>query len=97
MGQPDCAGLELEFTVRIGFADHQDTVEQRSIVRRILPPLADRIQPSPDMFITAVREAEKARRNQRVYFFAQILLGFVALFFLIFYLFRRWQTRPRKP
>jgi hypothetical protein len=41
-------GLELEFTVRIRFADQQDTIEQRSIVRRILPPLADRIQPTPE-------------------------------------------------
>jgi hypothetical protein len=89
-------GLELEFTVRIRFADQQDTVEQRSIVRRILPPLADRLQPTPEMFINAVKEAEKAHRSQRVYFFAQILLGLVALFSLIFYLFRLWQTRTRK-
>jgi hypothetical protein len=90
-------GLELEFTVRIRFADQQDTVEQRSIIRRILPPLTDRLQPTPDMFITAIKEAEKARRNQRVYFFAQISLALVALFSLIFYLFRFWQTKTRKP
>lgn len=86
-------GIELEFTVRIRFADQQDTVEQIPIVRRILPPLADRLQPTPEMFITAIKEAEKAHRNQRVYFFAQILLALVALFSLIFYLFRLWQAR----
>jgi hypothetical protein len=89
-------GLELEFTVRIRFADQQDTVEQIPIVRRILPLLAERLQPTPDMFITAVREAEKTRRNQRVFFFAQILLGLVALFSLVFYLFRLRQGRAGK-
>jgi hypothetical protein len=89
-------GIELEFTVRVRFADQQDTIEQISIVRRILPPSADRLQPTPDMFITAVMEAEKARRNQQVFFFAQILLALVALFSLIFYLLRRWQTRSGK-
>jgi hypothetical protein len=89
-------GVELEFTVRIRFADQQDTVEQISIVRRILPPLADRLQPTPEMFLTAVIEAEKARRNQQVFFFAQILLGLMAFFSLIFYLFRLWQTRAGK-
>jgi hypothetical protein len=90
-------GLELEFTIRTRFADQQDTVEQRTIVRRILPPLVDRLRPTPDMFLTAVKEAEKDRRNQRVYFFAQILLALLAVFSVIFYLFRRRRTRLRKP
>jgi hypothetical protein len=85
--------IELEFTVRIRFADRQDTIEQIPIVRRILPPLTDRLQPTPEMFLTAVMDAQKAHRNQQVLFFAQILLALVALFSLIFYLFRRWQTR----
>lgn len=89
-------GLELEFTVRVRFADQKDTIEQISIVRRILPPSTDRLQPTPDMFITAVMEAEKARRNQQVFFFAQILLALVALFSLIFYLFHLWQARSGK-
>jgi hypothetical protein len=90
-------GIELEFTVRIRFSDQQDTVEQIPIVRQILSPLADRLQPTPEMFATAIKEVEKARRNQRMYFLAQILLALVALFSLIFYLFRLWQTRTRKP
>jgi hypothetical protein len=90
-------GIELEFTVRIRFADQQDTVEQIPIVRRILLPLADRLQPTPEMFLTAIKEAEKARRNQRVYFVVQILLALVALLSLCFYLFRLWQTRTREP
>jgi hypothetical protein len=89
-------GLELEFTVRIRFADQQDTVEQQTVVRRILPPLADRLRPTPDMFLGAVREAEKARRSQRVYFVAQLLLGLVTLFSLIFYFFRLWHRKARK-
>jgi hypothetical protein len=88
-------GLELEFTVRIRFADQQDTVEQIPIIRRILPPLADSLRPTPEMFVTAVKEAEKAGRNQRVYFFAEILLALVALCSLIFYLFRLWRARTR--
>jgi hypothetical protein len=89
-------GLELEFTVRIRFADQEDTIEPISIVRRILPPLADRPQPTPEMFLNTVIEAQKARRNQQVFFFAQISFGLVAVFSLIFYLFRLWQTKVRK-
>jgi hypothetical protein len=89
-------GLKLEFTVRIRFGDEQDTVEPISIVRRILAPSADSLQPTPDMFITAVMEAKKARRDQQMYFCAQILLALVTLFSLISYLFRLWQTRSRR-
>jgi hypothetical protein len=87
-------GLELEFTVRIRFADQQDTIDQFSIVRRILPPSADyRLQPTPDMLITAVRDA---RRKQQMTFYAEILFALVAFFSLIFCLFRLWQARSTK-
>jgi hypothetical protein len=89
-------GLELEFTVHIRFADQHDTIAEIPIVRRILPPLTDRLQPTPEMFLTVIREAEKNRRNQRVLFFAEIGLGLVALAYLIFYVFRLWQTGSRK-
>jgi hypothetical protein len=86
-------GLELEFTVRVRFADRQDTIEQINIVRRILPPLTDRLEPTPDMFLTAVKETEKARRNQQMLFFAQIVFALVVLFWLLFYVFRLWQAK----
>lgn len=86
-------GIELEFNVSIRFADQQDTIVPISVVRRILPPLAERPQPTPEMFLNAVIEARKARRNQQVFFFAQILLGVAALFGLIFYLFRLWRRK----
>jgi hypothetical protein len=89
--------LELEFTVHIRFADQQDTIAEIPVVRRILPPLTDRLQPTPEMFLTAIREAENNRRNQRVLFFAEISLGLVALVSLIFYLFRVWRARTHKP
>lgn len=89
-------GLELEFTIHVRFADQQDTIAEIPIVRRILPPLTDRLQPTPEMFITAIKGAETTRRNQRLYFFVQILLGLVALPSLVFYLFRAWQKRTRK-
>jgi hypothetical protein len=89
-------GIELEFTAHIRFADQQDTVAEIPIVRRILPPLTDRLQPTPDTLIAVIQEAEKNRRNQRVLFFAETGLGLLALVSLIFYLFRLWQTRPRK-
>jgi hypothetical protein len=89
-------GLELEFTVHTRFADQQDTVAEIPIVRRILPPLTDRLQPTPEMFLTVIREAEENRRNQRALFFAEIGLGLAALAYLIFYVFRLWQTRSRK-
>jgi hypothetical protein len=56
-------GIELEFSVLIRFGDQQDTVDEISIVRRILPPLADRLQPTPEMFITAIKEAKKLAKT----------------------------------
>jgi hypothetical protein len=84
-------GIELEFTVRIRFADQQDTIDQLSIVRRILPPAADyRLQPTPDMLIAVISEA---RRKQQMTFYAQILLALVVFLSLIFGVFRLWQAR----
>jgi len=88
-------GLELAFTARVRFGDQQDTVEEIPVLRRILAPLTDRLQPTPDMLITAIREAEKSRKNQRVYFVAKILVAFAAFFALSFYLFNRWRARAR--
>jgi hypothetical protein len=65
-------------------------------VRRILPPLVDRPQPTQEMFVTAVMEAKKAQRNQRIYFYAQIILAPAASLSLVFYLFRLWRTKVHK-
>lgn len=81
-------GIELEFNVRVRFADQQDTILPVPVVRRILPPLAERLQPTPEMFLNAIKQAEQARTNQQVLFFAEILLGLAALVWLTFYLFR---------
>jgi len=89
-------GLELEFTVHVRFADQKDTVAEIPIVRRILPPSMDRLQPTPEMVLAGIREAERSRENQRVLFFAEIVLGLAGLVCLIFVLFRIWQTRFRK-
>ena len=67
---------------------------QKSFVRRILPPLAERPEPTPEMFLAAVMNAEKARKNQQLSFIAQIVLGLAALFALAFFLFRR-RSCPR--
>lgn len=89
-------GIELGFNVRIRFADQRDTIMQIPIVRRILPPLADRPQPTPEMFLNVLIEANKARRNQQVLLYGQILLALAALVWLIFYLFRLWRTKASK-
>jgi hypothetical protein len=89
-------GIELEFNVLIRFADQRDTIVPIPVVRRILPPLAERLQPTPEMFLNAVREAERGRRNQRAIFFAQISLALAVFIAMIFYVFRRWQARPSK-
>jgi hypothetical protein len=89
-------GIELEFNVRIRFADQQDTIVPIPVVRRILPPLAERPQPTQEMFTAAVMEAKKAQRNQRIYFYAQIILALAASLSLVFYLFRLRQTRASK-
>jgi hypothetical protein len=46
-------GLELQFDVRIRFADEQDTIETFTVARRILPPLA--AEPCPPSFTLAPR------------------------------------------
>jgi hypothetical protein len=48
-------GIELEFNVRIRFADQRDTIVAIPVVRRILPPLTERAQPTPEMFINVVK------------------------------------------
>ena len=66
------------------------------VVRRILPPLTERPQPTPEMFINVVKEANKARANQKVLFIVEILLALAASLGLIFYLFRVWRTKAGK-
>jgi hypothetical protein len=46
-------GLELQFDVRIQFADEQDTIKAFPVARRILPPLA--AEPCPPSFALAPR------------------------------------------
>jgi hypothetical protein len=89
-------GIELEFNVRIRFADQRDTIVAIPVVRRILSPLAERPQPTPEMLIEVVTEANKARRNQKALFVAEMLLGLAASLGLIFYLFRLRQARSVK-
>jgi hypothetical protein len=89
-------GIELEFNVRIRFADQRDTIVAIPVVRRILPPLAERPQPTPEMLINVVMEANKARANQKVLFIVEILLGLAASLGLIFYLFRLSRTKAGK-
>lgn len=48
-------GVELNFLVRIRFADEQDTIKTFSIVRRILAPLA--VEPCPPAFTLVPRPA----------------------------------------
>ena len=84
-------GIELEFNVRIRIADQRDTIVAIPVVKRILPPLADRPQPTEEMLIRVVTEANKARRDQQVLFIVEILLGLAASLGLIFYLVRRWR------
>ncbi len=83
-------GIELEFNVRIRFADQQDTIVPIPVVRRILTPLAERPQPTPEMFINAVVEAKKAKRDQQILFYGLILFGSAVVLGLIFYLRRFW-------
>jgi hypothetical protein len=46
-------GLELQFAVRIRFADDQDTIKTFSVIRRILPALA--AEPCPPTWTLATR------------------------------------------
>jgi hypothetical protein len=89
-------GIELEFNVRIRFADQRDTIVAIPVVRRILPPLAERPQPTPEMLLDVVMEANKARANQKVLFIVEILMGLAASLGLIFYLCRVWRTKAGK-
>jgi hypothetical protein len=89
-------GIELEFNVLIRFADQQDTIVPIPVVRRILPPLAERPRPTQEMLISAVMEAKKAQRDHRIYLYAQIILGLAASLSLAFYLFRLWRTKADK-
>jgi hypothetical protein len=52
-------GLALQFTVHLRYADHQDTIEKIDIVKRILPPLTDRLHPTPDMFLTVIQDGSR--------------------------------------
>jgi hypothetical protein len=89
-------GIALEFNVRIRFADQRDSVLVIPVIRRILPPLAERPQPTPEMLIEAMVSANKVRKSQQILFFAEILLGPAALLGLIFYLFRLWRMKAGK-
>jgi hypothetical protein len=89
-------GIALEFNVRIRFADQRDTIVAIPVVMRILPPLAERPQPTPEMLINVVMEANKARANQKMLFIVEILLGLAASLGLIFYLFRLSRTKAAK-
>jgi hypothetical protein len=85
------AGLELAFTVRIRSADQQDTVDQISIVRRILPAAGSPpLRPTPEMSVRAVVEAQNGHRNRQVFFYGLILLGLVVVLSLMFYVPRLW-------
>ena len=84
-------GLELEFTVRVRFADQKDTVEETIIVRRILSESANNLRPQPtsEMFLDAVTEAKRQRRNQQLLIYAAELFGtLVAALALLFCLLR---------
>ena len=48
-----------------------------------------------DVALEGDRE-QKAQRNQRIYFYAQIILALAASLSLVFYLFRLWRTRTGK-
>jgi hypothetical protein len=89
-------GIELEFNVRIRFADQRDTIVAIPVVRRILPPLAERPQPTPEMFLDVVTEANRARANQKVFFIVKILMGLAASLGLVFYLIRFLRTKAGK-
>src|ERR1700722_1989538 len=56
-------GLSLEFTVRIRFADQQDTIKESTIVRRILAPTGGdpELQPTPKCFLMQSRRQKKLR------------------------------------
>lgn len=86
-------GLELEFTVRVRFADQQDTVEETTIVRRILSQSADNLRPrpTPEMFLNAVLEAKREARNRQLLIYAaQIFAALVVALALLFCLLRFW-------
>lgn len=84
-------GLELQFSVRTRFADQHDTVEQSGIVRRILPATGSPPpRPTPEMFVNAVIEAKKAKRNEQIWFYSLILLGSAAVVGFALYFRRLW-------
>jgi hypothetical protein len=83
-------GLELEFSVRIRFADQQDTVEQFNILRRILPAAGSPPpRPTMEMILTAIMEAKRTRENQQLFFYAEIGLTLAGVLILNAWLWRR--------
>jgi hypothetical protein len=82
-------GLKLEFTARVRLADQQDTIEQISIARLILPRSFEgpRVEPTPGMFL-GVMELEEARRQRQIVFFIGILLGALVVLSLLLFRFR---------
>ncbi|KJC50311.1 hypothetical protein UB31_13235 [Bradyrhizobium sp. LTSP849] len=91
-------GLELRFTVRLRYGDQDDTIGTVDVVRKILPAVTDRLQPTPDMFLSVIEEAQrKARQRERLYFIGQIVVAVVAISLaMIFILHRLRQMRSPK-
>lgn len=81
-------GLELEFTVRIRFSDEQDSISSIRIVRRILPPLADRSDPTPEQVLQAFAATKEARSEHVMMLGAIVLIVSSLALALSFYYFR---------
>lgn len=87
-------GLELHFTFALRHGDQKDTIEQIDVVRTILPPVADRPRPTPEMFLAVVQEAKrKAQQEERLYFFGQIAVAVAAISLTLLFVLRRLRNR----
>lgn len=90
-------GLELRFAFTLRYGDQKDTIQQIDVVRNILPPVADRPRPTPEMFLAVVQEAKrKAQQEERLYLFGQITVAVAAISLALFLVVRRLRDRRDK-
>ncbi|MET4515226.1 hypothetical protein ABIB81_004552 [Bradyrhizobium sp. I1.7.5] len=83
-------GLELDFTFRFRHGDRNDTIETMDVVRSILPPVTDRLRPTPEMFLSVIQQAQQnARQKERLYFIGQIIAAVAAFSVALVFILRR--------
>lgn len=88
-------GLELAFLVRVRLADQQDTIQEITLVRRILAPTRNfQPDPTPQIFLDAIMRMKEEQKNKQLILYSVfVLVAGAAPIALLFYLRRRRVNR----